>query len=351
MKIHVLRAIGGAVAVMAGAVVVPASAQAADPFFKDKRIEFIIGQASGGTYDQWARVISRHMGRHIPGNPGFLPKNMPGAGHIKATNYLFNVAPKDGTTIGIFSRNIPTQALLKHPAVQFKTETFNWLGSPELTNRVCVAKKGAPVQTGEDLFSKELVVGGAGSGSAPSTTPKVLKGALGMKFKLIEGYDGPPAVLLAVERGEVHGICQTVAGLDQIQPGWFEKGGFRVLFSLEKKPVARFGAPTIYTFVKTEEQRQIVSFFSSSTELGRPIAAPPGVPADRVNALRRAFDAVMTDPKFMAEAKKQGLKINALTGEELADRVADLARTPQDIVARTEDIAGLKKKKKKKKKN
>jgi tripartite-type tricarboxylate transporter receptor subunit TctC len=350
MKVDILRA-AGAIAVLAGSIVAPVGAHAADPFFKDKRIEFIIGQASGGTYDQWARVISRHMGHHIPGNPGFLPKNMPGAGHIKATNYLFNVAPKDGTTVGIFSRNIPTQALLKHPAVQFNTRDFNWVGSPELTNRVCVAKTGAPVQTGEDLFNKELVVGGAGSGSAPSTTPKVLRGALGMKFKLIEGYDGPPAVLLAVERGEVQGICQTVAGLDQIQPGWFEKGGFKVLFSLEKKPVPRFGAPTIYKFVKTEEQRQIVSFFSSSTELGRPIAAPPGVPADRVNALRRAFDATMTDPKFMAEAKKQGLKINALTGEELADRVADLAKTPPEIIAKTEEIAGLEKKKKKKKKD
>ncbi|MFM1813332.1 MAG: hypothetical protein RLZ98_27 [Pseudomonadota bacterium] len=316
-----------------------------EDFYKGKRIEFIIGQPAGGTYDQWARLIGRHMGKHIAGNPSFLPKNMPGAGHIKATNYLFNIAPKDGTTIGVFSRTIPSQALMKHPAVQFNTTEFNWIGSPELTNRVCVAKKGVPVQKGDELYEKELVVAGLGSGSSPSTTPRILNRALGLKLRLVDGYDAPHNALLAIDRGEVQGICQTVSGLDQAKPGWFESGAFVVLFSMEKKPIARFNAPTVYKFTKTEEQRQIISFFSSATELGRPIAAPPGVPKERVQMLRRAFDATMKDPEFMAEAKKQGLEINALTGEELSDRVMDLARTPLDIVAKTKEMAGIKDKK------
>lgn len=315
---------------------------AADDFFKGKRIEFIIGQPAGGTYDQWARLIGRHMGTHIPGNPSFLPKNMPGAGHIKATNYLFTLAPKDGTAVGIFSRTIPSQALMKHPAVQFNTTEFNWIGSPELTNRVCIAKKGVAVQKGEDLFERELVVAGLGAGSSPSTTPRILGRALGLKLKLVDGYDAPQPAMLAIERGEVQGICQTVAGLDQARPGWYESGGFVVLFSMEKKPLPRFGAPTVYKFTKTEEQRQIISFFSSATELGRPIAAPPGVPPARVNTLRRAFDATMKDPAFMAEAQKQSLEINALTGEELTDRVLDLAKTPLEIVAKTKEMAGIK---------
>ena len=350
-------------------------AQSVAEFYKGKTIEFIIGTSAGGSYDQWARLIGRHMGRHIPGNPNFLPKNMPGAGHIKATNYLFNVAPKDGTTIGMFSRNIPTRALLKHPAVKFKPEEFNWIGSPELTNRVCVAKKGVPVQKGEDLFQKELVVGGAGSGGAVSTTPLVLNGVLGMKFKLVEGYKGTavsttPAVLrgalgmkfrvvegykgatdvvLAIERGEVHGICQTISGLGSSNPNWFKDGKLVVLFNLERKPLPEYKAPSVFSFAKTEEQRQILTFYTSNTELGRPITAPPGVPKDRLTALRRAFDATMKDPAFMSEANKQKLEINALTGEELTERILDLGKTPEAIVDKTEALLGPKPKKKKKK--
>lgn len=329
-------------AIFVCALATSAGAQESADFYKGKRIEFIITQPAGGTYDQWARLLARHMGNHIPGNPSFLPKNMPGAGHIKGTNYLYNLAAKDGTAIGIFSRTIPTTALMKHPAIQFETTKFNWIGSPELSNRVCIAKTGAPVQSGEQLFEKELIVAGLGSGSAPSTTPRVLQKALGLKLKLVDGYDSPQAAMLAMERDEVQGICQTVAGLDQAKPGWSESGGFKVLFSLEKKPVARFGAPTVYAYTKTDEQRQIVGFYSSSSELGRPIAAPPDVPADRVNTLRRAFDASMKDPALVEEAKKQGLDINPLTGEELAERVAALAATPIEVVNKTKEMAGIK---------
>jgi tripartite-type tricarboxylate transporter receptor subunit TctC len=336
--------------VLAAAVPGTVAAQSVADFYKGKTIEFIIGTSPGGTYDQWARLIGRHMGRHIPGNPSFLPKNMPGAGHIKATNYLFNVAPKDGSTIGMFSRNIPTRALLKHPAVKFKPEEFNWIGSPELTNRVCVAKKGAPVQKGEDLFTKELIVGGAGPGTAVSTTPAVLRGALGMKFRVVEGYKGAPDVILAIERGEVQGICQTVAGISTSNPGWLNDGKLVVLFNLERKPLPELRAPSVFSFAKTEEQRQVLAFYTSNTELGRPITAPPGLPKDRLTALRRAFDATMKDPAFMAEAGKQKLQINALTGEELTERILDLGRTPVAIVDKTEALLGPKPKKKKKKK-
>jgi len=301
-------------------------------FYKDKRIEFIIGSSAGGTYDQWARMIARHMDRHIPGKPSFIPKNMPGAGQILATNHLFNLAPKDGTAIGIFSRNIPTQALLKHPSVKFTTADFNWIGSPELTNRVCVARKGAKVQKAEDLFKYELIVGGAGIGTTVTNTPVVLKGVLGMNFRLVDGYKGAPDVMLAIERGEVEGICQTVSGIDSSKADWRERGDLIPLFTLELKPVPELGVPSIYEFVKTPEQRQKLAFFFSSTELGRPIAAPPGVPAERVIALRRAFDATMKDSAFIEEAKKMGLEITAITGEELTEIVAGLAKTPQGIV-------------------
>lgn len=333
---HVQLSGSSGACILAAIALSSVAAHSADDFYKGKQIEFIIGQSAGGTYDQWARAISRHMGKHIPGNPIFVPKNMPGGGHIKATNYLYSVAPKDGTSIGIFSRNIPMQALLKHPAIKFTPNAFNWIGSPELTNRICVAKTGVPVQRGQDLFEHELVVGGEGPGSAISTTPRVLNGVLGMKFKLIEGYNGSPAIMLAIQRGELQGLCQTVAGLDQLQPGWFEKKEFVVLFNLEKKPIPQYGAPTIYEFAKVEEQRQVIGFYSSSTELGRPIAAPPGVPKERVDVLRRAFDATMSDPALKSDAQRQGLELNALTGEELTERVTELGNTPQTIISKTQ---------------
>lgn len=325
------------------------AAQSVAAFYGDKTIEMIIGSTPGGTYDTWARMLTRHMGRHIPGNPGFLAKNMPGAGHIKAANYLFNVAPKDGTTIGIFSRNIPTRAILNHPAVKFKPEEFVWLGSPELTNRVCVAKAGAAVQKASDLFEKELIVGGAGAGTAVSTTPHLLRELLGMKFKLVEGYKGAPDVLLAMERGEVGGICQTVSGIENSHPGWIAEGKIKVLFNLESERVPGLDAPTIHEFARTEEQRAIIRFYSANAELGRPIVAPPGVPAERVSALRRAFDATMKDPKFKDEAKKQGLEIAPLTGEQLEARIKALSATTPAIVDKTEALLGPKKKKNKKK--
>lgn len=307
-------------------------------FYKGKQLDFIVGSAAGSTYDAWARLIGKHMGNHIPGKPTFIIKNMPGGGHIKATNHLFNIAAKDGTVIGVFSRNMPTRALLNHPAVKFKPAEFNWIGSPELTNRLCVAMSTSPIKSGDDLFEKEFVVGGAGAGGAVSTTPLILKSALGMKFKLVEGYKGTSDIFIAMERGEIHGICHSLSGLRAAVPGWLEAGKIRVLFNMERKSIDGMSAPTIYKYIKTKEQRELVSFYTSNTELGRPIAAPPGLSADRLNALRRAFDATMKDDGFKADAARQNLEINALTGEELTERIMDLARTPASVVDKTEAL-------------
>lgn len=316
----------------------PSEAQSIAEFYQGKTIKFIIASRPGGTYDTWARLIVRHMGKHIPGNPKFLPQNMPGGGQIKAANHLFNIAAKDGTVIGIISRNLPTRAILNHPAVKFVPAEFNWLGSPELTHRICVAMKGVKVQKGEDLFTYQLIVGGAGAGTAVSTTPNLLRALVGMKFKLVEGYGGAAEVVLAMERGEVEGICQSLSGFRTSRPGWIKSGKVKVLFNLETKPVPGLGAPSVFKFLKTEDQRNMIAFYSSNVELGRPIVAPPGVPKDRIQALRRAFDKTMKDKAFGAEVKKQGLKIKALTGEELTRRILALAATPADTVKKTESM-------------
>ena len=331
-------AIGLAIAALAAPVRAesPAGTEALAKFYQGKHIRFIIGSGPGGNYDTWARLLSRHMGKHIPGNPKFIAQNMPGGGHIKASNYLYNIAPKDGTVIGTISRNMPTRAILNHPAVRFDPKKFNWLGSPEMSNRVCIAMASAKVQSGEELFKYPLQVGGAGAGTAVSTTPNVLRALLGMKFKLIEGYANATDVVLAMERGEVEGICQTYGAFDVGHPGWIKSGKVKVLFNLEPNPIPGTNIPSVFKFIKTEQQKKILAFYSSNIEIGRPIVAPPGIPKDRLEALRRAFDATMKDKAFIAEAAKQGLKITPLTGEEQQRRVLKLAATDPDTVKKTE---------------
>jgi tripartite-type tricarboxylate transporter receptor subunit TctC len=298
-------------------------------------VRFIIATASGGDYDLWGRAIARHLGDHLWG-AAVVPQNMPGAGGITAANHLFNVAPKDGSTIGMIGRNLPNQAVLKLPTVKFDPARFNWIGSPEYVSRVCVAMDTAPVKTASDLLTTDLIVGGAGAGTAVSTVPTLLHNLLGLRFNVVEGYGSSSAIVLAMERGEVQGICQTINSLRNSRPGWIESGRMRILFNVEHDPVPGLGAPSVYEFVKTTEQRQILDFYSSSVELGRPIVAPPGVPADRVAALRHAFDATMADPAFLDDANKLGVGINPRSGERLAAIITDLMQTPIAVTERTE---------------
>ena len=304
-----------------------AVAQSVGDFYKDKQVRLIVTSDAGAEYDIFARVIVRHMGRHIPGAPSLIVQNMPGGGQITGTNHLYNVAPRDGTVIGMIGRNLPNQALAKHDSVKFDPVQFNWIGSPELTSRVCVAMDSAPVKSGEDLFHRELIVGGAGVGTAVSMTPTLLKNLLGMNFKVVEGYKSAVEVVLAMERGEVQGICQTITAIENTRPGWLKSGKLRVLFNMERDAIAETGAPTIYQFAKTDKHRKMIGLFSTSVELGRPIVAPPGVPQDRVMALRRAFDATMADPAYVQEATAGGLDISPRTGEQLTAMVAELMQT------------------------
>lgn len=314
------------------------SADPVEDFYRSKQIRFIISTAVGGDYDQWSRLIIRHLGKKIPGNPSFVPQNMPGGGQLTAANYLFSQAPKDGSVIGMIGRNLPNDALLRKEGVRFDPTKFTWLGSPELTNRVCTAMEGAPVQTAQDLFQRELLVGGAGAGTAVSTTPALLSSLLGMKFKLIEGYNGSQAVLLAMERGEVQGICQTLTSLRSNRPGWIESGKLKVLFNTERNRVPGLNAPSAFEFAQTEEQRQVLGLYSSSVEIGRPIVAPPGIPPDRAEALRKALAETLQDPALLDEAKKDGLEITFVSGPELENVVSQVMSTPAHVVDRMRDM-------------
>jgi tripartite-type tricarboxylate transporter receptor subunit TctC len=310
-----------------------AQAQPAAEFYKGKTIRVIVGTAPGD-YDMWVRFIVRHLGRHIPGSPGFVVENMPGAGSLIATNHLYNRASQDGLTLGSVSRNIPHYAFAKKPNVQFDPMKFHWIGSPELTNRGCFARPDSGVKEAKDLFERELVVGTDGAGTSLSEMPLLLKNLLGMKFKTVDGYRGSNGVVLAMQRNEVAGICQTVTAFANSGQHMLDDGTVRILFTTERERVPRFKVPTIFEFAKTEEQRMILDFQASTLETGRPWLTPPNVPAERVAALRRAFDATMKDEAFLAEAKQRKLEVTPRTGAQIEAVLRQAADFPPHLLAK-----------------
>ena len=326
-----------AVACLAGLAFAVPAALAAD-FYQGKTIRIVVFTTAGGEYDTWARLVAKHLPRYIPGEPQAIVQNMPGGGGIVAGNYLANVAPRDGTVFGLLSRNIPFQAMVKDENIRFDPRQFGWLGSPELTNRVCVARRGTPVQKAEDLFEREMIVGGTGTGSAASTIPPLLSRLLGMKMKLIEGYPGATEVKIAMENGEVHGICQSYATFPREHAGQIESGLIKVLFNMERNTIPGIDAPSIFSFAKTPEQEQILALVSSSVAFGRPIFTPPGVPAERLAMLRDAFAHMVEDTEFRADAQKQSLSVSLLRGEPLAAMINEMLDTPEPLVRRTVEI-------------
>jgi tripartite-type tricarboxylate transporter receptor subunit TctC len=310
----------------------PVSAQPADEFYKGKQIRLVVGTAAGQDYDSWARLIGRHMPRYLPGNPALIVENMPGAGHILATNYLFNLAPRDGTVIGMVSRNMTEAAIMKLPNVRFEPAKFNWLGSPELNHRVLFVNVASGFDTVPDLYARELIVGTPGGAQGVSAAPLLLKNLLHMRIKIIQGYHSPGDVILAMARREVEGIVQSVGAPEGARRQWVESGQMRILFSMERERVAGLDAPTIFEFAKSEEQRQVLAFFSSSMELGRPLMAPPGVPPERLAQLRSAFASTVKDPAFLREATAMGFEVMPQSGDEIAARVAAAMATPMAIV-------------------
>jgi tripartite-type tricarboxylate transporter receptor subunit TctC len=316
-----------------------AAAQSADGFFRGKQLKLIVGTSSGQDYDLWARLIARHITRHIPGEPTVVVENMPGAGHIVATNHLFNVAPRDGSVIGMVSRGMTDAAIMKVRNVRFEPERFNWLGSPEVNHRVMFVSAAAGVTRVAELFERELIVGAPGGGQGVTAAPLLLKNLLGMKLKIVTGYRSPGEVVLAVTRGEVGALVTTVGGPESARRQWVADGKMRVLFNMEPQRLPWLAAPTIFDFVRTDEQRQVLTFFAGNTRLGRPLMLPPEVPADRVAVLRRAFDATMADAAFLKEAEGMGFEVVPQTGEAIAALVAASLATPADIVRRAERAA------------
>jgi tripartite-type tricarboxylate transporter receptor subunit TctC len=313
----------------------PVEAQSVADFYRGKQIRVIVG-SSPGDYDTWARVIARHMRNHVPGNPNFVVENMPGAGSLIAANYLYAKAAQDGTVLGSVSRNIPNYAFMKQANANYDPLKFNWIGSPEMTHRACYARADSGVTRPEHLFERELMMGGDGAGTSLSEMPILLRNLLGMKFKVIDGYKGSADVVLAIQRNEVGGICQTVMAFAQSAQPMLDDGTVRMLFTTERDRVPKYDnkVPTIFEYAKTDEQRNILAFHASSLETGRPWLAPPNVSADRIEALRRAYDATMKDRAFLEEAKLRRLEVDPRTGEYVEGVLRSIALLPDEVLAK-----------------
>jgi tripartite-type tricarboxylate transporter receptor subunit TctC len=319
--------------------IAPAAAQPADQFYKGKQIRIVVGSTAGGDYDVWARLLARHMSRHIPGNPTIIVENMPGAGTLVATNHVYNLAPRDGTVLGMPSRSMPAAAVMKVANVRFDPVKFNWIGSPEVNHLVVYINNASPIEKPADLFTHELIMGATGLAQGITVGPYLLKNVLGMKLKVVTGYRSPGDMALAASRREIDAFANTIGGAAGARRPWVENGQMRVLFNFEPEPVSGLGVPSVFDFVKTDEQRAIMTFFASNVLLGRPIMAPPSVPKDRIALLRRAFDSTMKDPAMLKEAEAMSFEISPQSGERIAALVAGVASTSPEIVARTERMS------------
>jgi tripartite-type tricarboxylate transporter receptor subunit TctC len=317
-----------------------ATAQPVADFYKGKTIELHIGYTSGGGYDVYGRILARHMGKFIPGNPQIVPKNTPGAGSLRAANWLYAAAPKDGTAIGIVARGAAFDPLLGVTAAQFDGNKFNWIGSANDEVSVCVSWKDSDVKTYEDMLTKELVVGGTGPSADTDQFPKVMNAVLGTKMKLIPGYPGGNDISMAMERNEVKGRCAwSWSSVISTRMHWYKDKTINVLIQLAMHKHADLpDVPLIMDLAKTEEQRQIMTLVFARQTMGRPFMAPPGVPADRIALLRKAFMETMKDKEFLTEAEKGQLEITPVSGEELQALVAKAYATDPAIAKKTAEM-------------
>jgi tripartite-type tricarboxylate transporter receptor subunit TctC len=331
MKVRI-AALAAATIVSAAA---PASAQDVAAFYKGKQLRLIVGSAVGGGYDLYARALARHMVNHIPGKPTIIVQNSPAAGGMMMTNQLANQGPKDGTVLAAPLNGIATAPMLV-TGTQFDATKLNWLGSLQREAYVAFLWHTAPVSHISEVATKEVLVGSTTVGTTMNDFPLLLNDLLGYKFKVVRGYKGTPAINIATERGEIHGNAGVgLASVKTLSQPWIDQKKIKFILQYNMQPSPELpGVPMVMDLAKTEEQKTAMRLLFARTEYARPYFLPPDVPKERVQALRRAFDATMKDPAFVADAKKLQLDLSPMTGETLQALVADLAKTPPAIVKR-----------------
>ncbi len=318
--------------ILAMTCVAHAAAQSSEPY-AGRTVSVIIGFGPGGGYDTWGRMVARHIGKHLPGKPTVIAQNMPGGGSYVAASQLYSVAPKDGTVFGLISRDAALGPLAGAPGARFDALKFSWIGTPTKEHNVCLAYHAAAVKSVQDLREKQLIVGDTGPGTGTRSYPKVLSALLGLKFKLVGGFRSSADVFLAMERGEVEGICESLDSVNSRKPDWIATGKIVVLLQAGPAPHPSLkGIPYVLDLARSEEQRQVLEFLYAGQGIGRPFVAPPDLPAPRLRILREAFSATMKDADFIADAKRAKLELEPEDGEYLAALIRKIYATPKPII-------------------
>jgi tripartite-type tricarboxylate transporter receptor subunit TctC len=340
MRARQARLAGGAIFSLL-LLTTPVAAQPGGDTFAGKSVTMIIGFGPGGGYDLWGRVVARHIGKHLPGNPSVVPQNMPGAGSYNAASNIYNIAPKDGTVMGIIARDAALGPITGASGARFDPTKLTWLGTPTTETNVCIAMNTdrVKVKTAEDLYTKELIVGDTGVGTGTHSYPKALNALLGMKFKIIGGFPSSSDVFLAMERGEVDGICESLDSVSGKRPDWLPQKKVTILFQGGEAPNPELkGVPFVNDLAKNPDDKIAIEFLYAGQGIGRPFVAPPGMPADRVKMLQDAFSATMKDPAFLEDAKKQKLDVDPESGEHLAALINKIYATPKPIVEKIGEL-------------
>ena len=316
-----------------------ASAQSVAEFYKGNTIRLVIWAAAGGEYDIHGKLVARHIGRHIPGNPTSSPTQMTGGGGLVAANHLYNVAPKDGTSLAMMVSSLPFLQAINLEGVKFDAARFNWVGTIAPTQEGLVAWHTTPFKTFEDLRKQEFVLGASGAGSTSVLTPTAINMLLGAKIRIVPGYPGGSQINLAMERGESMGRWNTWSSWKSTHPDWIKEG--KIVFLLTsalRKPKDLQGPPLLIDLAQNEDDRKIFELLATNAELGRPIAASPGVPPDRMKAILAAYRAMITDPDFVAEADKLQIEIDPIIGDDLKAMVDKALSTPKHVAERVKKM-------------
>ena len=305
-----------------------ARAETPAEFYRGKTLEIAVGTGAGGGYDANARLVARHLGRFIPGNPKIIVSNVPGGGGITAANKLFNVSPRDGLAIGTFSNALLTLPLLNPGAARFQTEQFTWIGSISREDGVCITSKASGVTSWAEALSKELIVGTTAPGTTTHLYAALLRNLFGAKFRLVSGYPDGSSIVLAFERGEVQALCQTYSSLNVLHPDWLAERKVTPVVAIGLTRISALDdIPSLMEFTRSDRERAIVRILLAPTAAGRPFAAPPGIPPDRAEALQRAFLQMNSDAGFLADAALARIDVQAMGGEEIATLLQTISNT------------------------
>ena len=311
---------------------------AADPvadFYRGRTVNLYIGFPAGGGYDIYGRLAARHLGKYIPGNPNVVAQNMIGAGGLKAANFLFSVAPKDGAALGVIPDTSIAEELLGTQGVAYVSKEFNWIGRISASVNVEAIWHTADVAGIDEIRSREIVVGGSGPTAAATVYPRVLNAFAGTKFKVITGYGGAPESCLAMEKGELQGCLTAWSTVKAAKPEWLDQKLATIVIQWGSRRHAELpDTPTMVELGKTEEDRQALSLYASATDIGKAVLAPPGVPPERVQALREAFISMLADPDLLAEVKQARLDFDPQSGAELQAFVTSVSSVPKGVVER-----------------